>query len=78
VEKKIRHYLPSGDVGHFQIAGVPQRHEPDTGELHYDTVFKVMEEVIAANNWQGWVGCEYRPALGAAGTSAGLGWMRKR
>ncbi len=78
VEKKIRHYLPRGDVGHFQIAGVPQRHEPDTGELHYDTVFKVMEEVIAANNWQGWVGCEYRPALGAAGTSAGLGWMRKR
>ena len=78
VEKKIRHYLPNGQVGHFQIAGVPQRHEPDTGELHYDTVFKVMEEVIAANNWQGWIGCEYRPALGAAGTSAGLGWMRKR
>ena len=78
VEKKIRHYLPTGHVGHFQIAGVPQRHEPDTGELHYDTVFKVMEEVIAANHWQGWVGCEYRPALGASGTSAGLGWMRKR
>jgi hydroxypyruvate isomerase len=78
VETKIRHYLPTGQVGHFQIAGVPQQHEPDTGELHYDTVFKVMEEVTAAHNWQGWVGCEYRPALGAAGTSAGLGWMRKR
>jgi hydroxypyruvate isomerase len=78
VETKIRHYLPTGQVGHFQIAGVPQRHEPDTGELNYDSVFKVMEEVIAAHNWQGWVGCEYRPALGAAGTSAGLAWMRKR
>jgi hydroxypyruvate isomerase len=78
VETKIRHYLPSGDVGHFQIAGVPQRHEPDTGELNYESVFKVMEEVIAAQHWQGWVGCEYRPALGTAGTSAGLAWMKKR
>ena len=35
VATKIRHYLPTGRVGHFQIAGVPERHEPDLGELNY-------------------------------------------
>ena len=35
VAMKLRQYLPGGRVGHFQIAGVPQRHEPDLGELHY-------------------------------------------
>jgi hydroxypyruvate isomerase len=32
---KIRQYLPTGRVGHFQIAGVPERHEPDVGEVNY-------------------------------------------
>jgi hydroxypyruvate isomerase len=32
VAMKIRQYLPTGKVGHFQIAGVPERHEPDIGE----------------------------------------------
>ena len=78
VENKIRHYLPSGRVGHLQIAGVPQRHEPDTGELHYATLFKTIEQVSQECGWEGWLGCEYRPALGAVpgGTSKGLGWLR--
>ncbi|MFC5496626.1 2-oxo-tetronate isomerase [Caenimonas terrae] len=78
VASKIRHYLPTGHVGHFQIAGVPQRHEPDLGELHYPYLFGVIDEVSAQCGWQGWVGCEYRPARGSApgGTSAGLGWMK--
>jgi len=29
VAMKLRHYLPTGRVGHLQIAGVPERHEPD-------------------------------------------------
>ena len=29
VASKIRRYLPTGRVGHFQIAGVPERHEPE-------------------------------------------------
>ena len=76
VAEKIRQYLPTGRVGHFQIAGVPMRHEPDLGELHYPFLFQVIDEVSAACGWQGWVGCEYRPARGAVagGTSAGLGW----
>lgn len=80
VAMKIRQYLPTGRVGHFQIAGVPQRHEPDLGELHSAYLFDVIDEVSAACGWQGWVGCEYRPARGAVagGTTAGLGWLRNR
>lgn len=68
---KLRQYLPGGRVGHLQIAGVPERHEPDRGELACDALF----DVIDATGWDGWIGCEYRPA---AGTSAGLGWWRRR
>ena len=80
VQNKIRHYLPTGRVAHIQIAGVPQRHEPNTGELHYETLFDTIEQVSAQCNWDGWLGCEYRPALGsvASGTSDGLGWMKNR
>jgi hydroxypyruvate isomerase len=80
VAMKIRKYLPTGQVGHFQIAGVPQRHEPDIGELNHDYLFDVIDEVAAACGWQGWVGCEYRPARGAVanGSSDGLAWLRKR
>ena len=78
VAMKIRQYLPTGRVGHFQIAGVPQRHEPDSGELNYPYLFNVIDEVAAQCGWVGWLGCEYRPARGAVagGTSDGLGWMR--
>ncbi|CAN7678550.1 hydroxypyruvate isomerase family protein [Variovorax sp. LjRoot290] len=78
VAMKIRKYLPSGRVGHFQIAGVPERHEPDIGELNHPYLFDVIDEVSAQCGWQGWVGCEYRPRRGAvaSGTSDGLGWLR--
>lgn len=56
-------------VGHIQIAGVPQRQEPDLGELHYPYLFDVIDEL----GYDGWIGCEYRPR---AGTSEGLGWLR--
>lgn len=69
LEAKMRLYLPTGNVGHFQIAGVPARHEPDAGEVNFPHLMRVMD----ALGYAGWVGCEYRPA---AGTSAGLGWLR--
>ncbi|MES2956048.1 MAG: 2-oxo-tetronate isomerase [Pseudomonadota bacterium] len=77
VAMKIRKYLPTGAVGHFQIAGVPERHEPDIGELNYPYLFAVIDEVAQASGWDGWVGCEYRPRRGAetGGSSAGLGWL---
>ena len=79
VDNKIRHYLPTGRVAHLQIAGVPQRHEPDTGELNYSVLFNTIEQVSKETGWDGWLGCEYRPALGAVsgGTSGGLNWMKK-
>ena len=79
VAMKIRKYLATGSVGHFQIAGVPERHEPDIGEINYPYLFNVIDEVSKACNWQGWVGCEYKPKLGGqpGGTSAGLGWLAK-
>ena len=71
---KLRHYLPTGHVGHVQIAGVPERHEPDLGELNYPYLFAVLDEL----GYTGWVGCEYRPRAGMqpGGTSAGLGWLK--
>lgn len=73
---KIRDYLPTGKVGHFQIAGVPTRHEPNEGELNHAYLFDVIDEVSAACGWEGWIGCEYRPARGAMphGTRDGLAW----
>lgn len=56
-------------IGHIQIAGVPERHEPDIGELNYPYLFARID----ALGYDGWIGCEYRPK---AGTSEGLGWLR--
>ncbi len=74
VAMKIRQYLPTGKVGHFQIAGVPERQEPDVGEMNYPYLFDLIDSL----GYTGWVGCEYRPRLGArnAGTSNGLGWLK--
>ena len=66
--KKLRVYLPTGNVGHLQSAGVPERHEPNIGEINYDYLFAVIDEL----QFDGWIGCEYKPR---AGTSAGLTWM---
>ena len=80
VATKLRKYLPTGRVGPLQIAGVPERHEPDLGELNHAYLFKVIDEIVAAGQWDGWVGCEYRPARGAVGggTSDGLAWLPRQ
>jgi hydroxypyruvate isomerase len=56
-------------IRHFQIAGVPGRHEPDVGEINYTYLF----ELIDSLGYDGWIGCEYRPR---AKTLDGLGWAR--
>jgi hydroxypyruvate isomerase len=68
VAMKIRKY--AAHVAHMQIAGVPERHEPDTGEVNYPYLFDVIDEA----GYKGWIGCEYHPK---AGTSEGLGWARR-
>jgi hydroxypyruvate isomerase len=67
--KKIERYLPGGRVGHLQIAGVPERHEPDIGEVHYPYLFDLIDRL----GYAGWIGCEYRPRNQS---SAGLAWMK--
>ncbi|MEU1799586.1 2-oxo-tetronate isomerase [Streptomyces sp. NPDC019937] len=64
----LRRDLTTGRVGHLQIAGVPDRHEPDRGELDIRHLFGVVDDL----GFDGWIGCEYIPA---AGTSEGLGWL---
>jgi hydroxypyruvate isomerase len=57
------------EVGHIQVAGVPDRHEPDTGEINFPHLFDVIDRL----DYPGWIGCEYRPA---ARTEDGLRWLR--
>jgi len=61
----IDNYINS--VAHFQIAGVPDRHEPDSGEVDYQPLFNNIDQL----GYDGWIGCEYRPRRT---TGAGLGW----
>lgn len=56
-------------TGHIQISSAPSRHEPMSGELDDRRVFQLIEKL----GYIGHVGCEYNPA---AGTLAGLGWMK--
>ena len=60
----------AGRFAHVQIAGVPDRNEPDTGEINHAYVLDLLDET----GYAGWVGCEYGPK---AGTVAGLAWARR-
>ncbi len=55
-------------IGHVQVAAVPKRNEPNTGELDDARIFRHLDQL----GYSGYVGCEYRPA---AGTLEGLGWF---
>jgi hydroxypyruvate isomerase len=63
--RSFERHLPI--ISHVQIAGVPERHEPDTGEVNYPYLFDLLDRL----GYAGWVGCEYFPA---GNTEAGLGW----
>ena len=56
-------------IGHVQIADVPDRNEPGTGEINYTNVLAALDRL----GYEGWVGCEYRPA---GDTREGLAWMK--
>jgi hydroxypyruvate isomerase len=55
-------------IGHVQIADVPGRHQPGTGEINYPNVLRALEQA----GYDGYVGLEYRPS---AGTEDSLGWL---
>jgi len=60
-----------GLIGHVQFAGVPDRAEPDRGEVDYGWLLPR----LVAEGWNAPLGAEYRPS--GQTTEAGLGWMRK-
>jgi hydroxypyruvate isomerase len=69
VVKSLEAMMPI--IGHVQIASVPARNEPGTGELNDDFVFRRLDDL----GYAGFVGCEYRPA---GKTLDGLSWWTSR
>jgi 2-dehydrotetronate isomerase len=67
IATKLKRYGPQ--CGHVQIAGCPERNEPDTGEIRYEYLLRALDEL----GYEGWVGCEYRPA---GKTGNGLDWLQ--
>ncbi len=65
ITKRIEALLPV--ISHMQLADVPGRNEPGTGEIGWRFVFQRIDSL----GYDGWIGCEYRP-LGD--TLKGLAW----
>src|SRR6266853_908008 len=57
-------------IGHMQVADVPDRHEPGTGEIDFPPLFDLIDRL----GYKGWIGAEYIPA---GKTEDGLAWVRK-
>lgn len=67
VADRFAKFLPH--IGHVQIADVPGRHEPGTGEINYPFLFNHMDDM----GYQGTIGCEYVPK---DNTQTGLSWLK--
>lgn len=63
----IRRYQPL--IRHIQLADVPGRHQPGTGEINFPFLFRLLDEL----GYEGWIGCEYLPQ---GDTRASLGWLQ--
>lgn len=55
-------------IGHIQIVAVPDRGEPDQGEINYPWIIDCVESL----GYQGYVGAEYKPKFS---TIDGLNWL---
>jgi hydroxypyruvate isomerase len=55
-------------IAHIQVADVPGRHEPGTGEINFPFLFGFLDRA----GYTGWIGCEYNPA---STTEKSLGWL---
>ena len=56
-------------IGHVQLADVPGRHQPGTGEINYPLVLAALDE----SGYEGHVGLEYVPQ---GDTVSSLAWMK--
>ncbi|HEY8067601.1 MAG TPA: 2-oxo-tetronate isomerase [Burkholderiales bacterium] len=63
--KTMERLLPR--IGHMQIADVPERNEPGTGEINFAYLLPLIDRL----GYQGWVGAEYIPK---GDTVQGLSW----
>jgi hydroxypyruvate isomerase len=52
----IRQFLPK--IWHMQIADVPSRAEPGTGEIRFEYLFSELKKM----NYSHWIGCDYHPS----------------
>lgn len=68
VTTRLEKLMPA--IDHMQLADVPGRHEPGTGEIGWEFVFRRIDEL----GYRGWIGCEYTP-LGD--TAEGLSWRKR-
>lgn len=68
VSKRLERQMPW--IGHMQIANPPDRREPGNGELDYAYLFDRIDSL----GYDGWIGCEYRPA---GATVDSLDWIRR-
>ena len=66
--KTIERLMPR--IAHIQIAGNPNRTEPDQGEINYPYLFALIDRL----GYRDWIGAEYKPART---TVEGLGWLKK-
>lgn len=55
-------------IAHVQIADVPDRHEPGTGEINYPAIFTRLEALA----YRGYIGLEYAPSRE---TNVSLDWL---
>jgi len=68
VTRRLETLMPV--IDHMQLADVPGRHEPGTGEIGWDHVFRRIDEL----GYGGWIGCEYNPV---GNTVTGLAWRTR-
>ena len=57
-------------IAHVQVADNPGRNEPGTGEINFPFLFGHLDRI----GYQGWIGCEYKPAVS---TEIGLDWIQR-
>jgi len=65
--RTIERLLPR--IGHMQLADVPGRHEPGTGEINFDFLLRHIDRI----GYAGHIGCEYNPS---GDTVEGLAWAK--
>jgi hydroxypyruvate isomerase len=67
VLSRFKAHLPF--IGHVQIASVPERAEPNLGELNYVNIISSLYEL----GYEGYIGAEYKPQ---SDTDSGLDWLK--